>query len=152
MSSLAVREASVYDVKPMARLMRREDAEELILAGWHSIEKAIRDTLKMSQSAHAVVDKDGALVAMFGVAPDAHGRGIGWAFGTHALDAHGFEFLRGTRKRFKEFYGGFKTVYNLVDIRYTRCIQWLEFLGFKQGVPMEIGSHKAVFVPMIREA
>lgn len=151
MSSLAVRNASVYDVRPLALNLRREDREELLLAGWKDMEKAIRDTLKITEGAKVVVNSDGEILAMFGAVPDANGYGIGWVFASTALDKHWFEFARGTKKMYRRYFGRFAKVYNLVDVRYERCIKWLEWLGFVGRDICNTGPHNAAFLVMVRE-
>lgn len=151
MSSLAVRNASVYDVRALAANLRREDREELLLAGWKDMEKAIRDTLKITTDAKVVVNGDGEILAMFGCVSDAQGYGIAWVFASNALDKHAREFARGTKRLFQRYFGKFAKVYNLVDVRYERCIKWLEWLGFVGRDICNTGPHNAAFLVMVRE-
>jgi len=76
---------------------------------------------------------DGEPVCMFGVVPAGDilgGVGAPWFLATEKLQSHRVKFLRLNRQYLSKMLDIFPHLIDYVDVRHTRAIRWLSWLGF----------------------
>ena len=94
---------------------------------------------------------DGEPVCMFGCVPGSILGNVGrpWMVGTRLLDDHALVFLRRCKRSgcLGEMRERFDVLSNFVDVRNTRAIEWLIWLGFEVWIdPVMIGPYKMPFL------
>ena len=94
---------------------------------------------------------DGEPVCMFGCVPASTLGNVGrpWMVGTNSLDTHPLVFLRRCKRSgcLREMRERFDVLTNFVDVRNTRAIEWLIWLGFEVWIdPVELGPYKLPFL------
>lgn len=118
------------DILELKDNLRREDIEECRACG-HTPMESLMQGYAFSDCYSA--KKNGKTIAMFGVSSykQPHGFGVVWFLGSDEVFKHPITLVKGGReytdKWFKE---GYKVLYNAVDKRNTKHINWLIHLGF----------------------
>jgi len=138
--------ATVEHARAMAPRMRKEDAAEV----WASLHAGPLEALEISLSWSLFAWTwmvGGEPAAMFGIGTaDVMGTtGIPWLLSTDAVERFSTTFLRGCKRNLRTLLRTFPHIENYVDARYTRCIRWLEWLGFSIGEPVPFGKEGLPF-------
>lgn len=124
--------AEESDAYRIAANARKEDIVELWAASrtdpLHAMIKGIRNSPNRCFTGWA----DGEPICMFGVAEGSllGNTGIPWMIGSSKLDDHAMTFLRNSHRALSFMSLGYDTLFNYVDARNTKAIEWLRWLGF----------------------
>lgn len=97
---------------------------------------------------------DGVPFCMWGIVPDSFigNVGIPWLVGTTAMDKHAAAFLRRTKPLLSQMFQKYDKLQNYVDVRNTKAIEWLRWLGFKFAEPEPYGLLKMPFMRFWKES
>lgn len=148
--------AKVTLVKPcevdliyLAQHLRTTDLAEL--AATHGAEldvlRCLRTAVSASEQAWVAVTVWGEPVAVFGIAPVSLLGGIGcpWMLGTDAVDGYAREVVTLSRRHVAQWSRRYPLLFNYVDARNLRSIQWLRRTGFVIGQAEPYGLHGEPF-------
>jgi hypothetical protein len=132
--ALRVRKATPSDAEALAPRLRPDDRRELIAATGQDPAQVLREGVAGSSESHAILDREGEVLALFGVSPDPRraDAGLVWLLASEGLVAHGIAFLRGCRAWIDELQRRHRILWNNVDARNQRHLDWLEFCGFRR--------------------
>lgn len=128
-----IRKAKSRDVRLLSGRLREADALEVIGAGAANVADGLAESFQRS-TLRRTIELDGLPVGMFGLVPD---RKIGavsaqvWLLGTPELSRIKKTFVRESRRVLAEFLKCYPVLWNVVDVRYTSAIRWLESCGAK---------------------
>jgi hypothetical protein len=144
--TLIVRDSRPEDLEPIAANMAQADRDEI----WASNHALPLDALKRGFDAGPsfTVELKGEPIAMFGVT--SMGKhddqaGVAWLLGTDKIKTTQTAFLRLSRKVFKMLLSLCPVLYNFVDVRHKRSIEWLKWCGAAFSEPTEYGVEKMPF-------
>lgn len=141
---LVIRASEHSDILPIAFNMRDADCEEIWASHHATPEEALSRGIMHSKPCLTALWK-GKPVAMFGVTPTETEEAIVWFLGTKVVDEHRICFCKMSRFIMKKFYDIYPTLYNWVDVRNTKSIQWLKWLGARFDVACEYGMENLMF-------
>jgi len=149
MCKLAVHDATHLDARALAANIRAEDAEEVKATSVSGdVLEAILLCIRRSVTTHAVYAGDD-LLFIGGLIPfEKPGEAIGWLLSTKAVEKHWRDVVRETKQMLPALLTGFSVVYNYVDVRYTKSINWLIWAGFATGPVYAMAPHGMPFVKM----
>lgn len=133
--------AEVQLVKPeawhlhhLAQNLRLADAREL--AATHGagpdLLQCLQTAVSASEDAFVAVTAYGEPMAVFGVAPVSLLGGIGcpWMLGTDTMDLYGRAVVTLSREHVAQWSRRYSLLFNYVDARNLRSIEWLRRTGF----------------------
>jgi len=150
-----VRQAIRADVAHLAPKVRKADREEVKASDNISIGEALLAPFKYK---HAITfsvigTEEEHVIAMFGSVPSPEeGYGVAWLLSSDELFNYKKEFIKQCPKWVKELGTPYKAVFNFVDVRNTKTLKWLKYLGFKQMETVENYGHaKRPFVLIVKE-
>lgn len=89
---------------------------------------------------------------VFGCAPSAAPDvGVAWLMGTARLDDIPHTFVRNTLRHLKEMHRLYPCLFNYIDVRNTRSVEWLRLCGFSilEAIP-EHGIERRPFLLFAR--
>jgi hypothetical protein len=127
---IIVRRSVKKDVDLLSKNMRQSDKNEV----WASHHHMPHDALSLSLE-HSIlcltVEKQGEVVAMFGICPDSI---LGtsatiWLLASDKLEEIKKRFVRHSRKFVQMMLDFYPYLYNSVDARNIKSIEWLRFIG-----------------------
>jgi hypothetical protein len=127
----------------VAANMRPADVAEVWALARHSPQEAVERSLEMPGEAYAFL-VDGVPLAVFGCA-EVLDVGSPWLLGAVGVERYTRHFLLLGRQYVSRWASEYATLYNVVDARNERSIDWLVRLGFVFGAPIPIGP--ALFLP-----
>jgi hypothetical protein len=137
------------DAEELIRLLRDADRQEVeASAGIGNVEAAIHHSIASSWRCWSG-RADGELGCVFGVAPLSALSGIGapWLLGTTVMDANPRAVIRRSPRYIRPMLELFPHLMNMVDVRNTRSIQWLRWLGFRiHEQPQPFGPYGMPFL------
>jgi len=111
-----------------------EDEAELTALTGQDTETVLIESLTATNEPWVVL-LDGRIVAVYGVSHAATEAGCSfgmpWLLSTGELKLFSRKFLRESKAVIAKFHQHYTTLSNLVDIRHTRAIRWLKWLGFE---------------------
>jgi hypothetical protein len=140
------------DVASIAERMRLGDVAELAASSGRTPIDALTRAQKLSTRTYTVL-VDGSPEAMFGVA--SYGTdGCAWLLGTEWLDSPAARrpFAQHGQRYVELMHAVSPRLYNYVDARNERSIQWLLHLGFGVAdIVPNYGKGKLPFVLMVRD-
>lgn len=124
-----IRPATEEDCLELAQNMRREDVEEI----WHSsrgfpLASLFRGFLDSEQT--FAIERQGRVVALFGVVAFLQGGGCPWMLGTDDLKRCK-SLLRECRRRLDEYATRYGWLANAVWSENAVHIEWIKWLGFQ---------------------
>lgn len=135
-------------IKDIAANVRKADREELWAAGCMTPLDCMFHGLEYSVKAWTGLI-DGTPVCMFGCVSASILGNVGrpWMVGTKQLVRHPLVFLRRCKEYVEEMRVNFDRLENYVDVRNTKAIEWLTWLGFEfPEQPKQIGPYKMLFL------
>lgn len=142
---IRVREAKNEDIERIARDMRQGDKDEI----WASNHLAPVDAIRigMQNSVYCRVIENGSPIAMFGICPVTiiGDHAVIWMLGTNGLDKIKIKFLRNCRAYIDTMLAMYDYLDNYVDVRNTKSIAWLKFLGARFDEPRPYGAENMMF-------
>lgn len=123
--------------------MRRADREEVLAASGRAPISALTFSYRHSSLAWTALF-DGRPGVMWGVGDINILAGIGapWLLGTDAVEENFRAFLRISRDWPAQLLSRYAVIRNVVDIRNTVSVRWLEWLGFRLSDPVDINGHQ----------
>ena len=124
-----IRPALMEDVDAVKDRLRYEDSQEVIATG-AGIEDELRESVKRSTLCFCV-DIDGNQAALFGVVPQTllSARARVWLLGTDDLAKVRKTFVKMSRVYVARFLRLYPVLWNCVDVRYKKAINWLMAIG-----------------------
>ena len=140
--------ADAGHIPAIAANMRKADREELGAAWCMTPLECMINGLAHSDRAWTGLI-DGTPVCMFGCVPASilGNAGRPWMVATKLLDEHPLAFLRRCRGCVAQMRERFEVLENYVDMRNTRAIEWLAWLGFSfRKRPELIGPYGMPFL------
>jgi hypothetical protein len=145
--TLRARPARPEDADDLAPRLRAADLREIRAAAGRPPLDVLRYSLERSAPALAVMDGGGALVALYGAAPDGTpDGGLVWLLGADTLTRHSFTFLRHARPHLDDLHQAYPRLWNWVDARNRVHIRWLRWCGFSRvGFDPEHGAERRPF-------
>ena len=143
-----VRPATLEDADEMAPNMRESDQAELEACTGHSPKRALRDSIKCTESPLVGV-ADGEIGCIYGVAvfDTQPYTGVIWLLGTSLIATHSLTFLRHSRNWVREVQGSgkYKYIGNYVHGENQASIDWLRWLGFTIEEAEPYGARRELF-------
>lgn len=129
----------VYEIKPHLRV---EDVREIEILG-HTAEQALLNGFIFSNECFTV-RIDGEVAGMFGYSDYEQPKNVAiiWFLGTDKTKTTPREWLVLGRKYINMFLEKYNVIGNLIDLRQTKHIKWLEALGFKFGASYDVKGFK----------
>jgi hypothetical protein len=129
--------------------MRPADAAEVMASGGYSPVEAIIDSWAHSKETWTA-SINGEVAAMFGVAHHPVGTelapvSVGWLLTTPVVDKHPIAFYKECKKRLADMFDRYGVIFNYVDTRHTRALEWAKRLGFIVHEPVKFGKHGEPF-------
>jgi hypothetical protein len=142
----SVRTAEIDDVCCLKDTLRESDREEIKASHGHNPEEALLHSLKVSSHAFTVTFK-GRPVAMFGVAPTEGDKTLGciWLLASDEIHKIKKTFLKMSGVFIKQMLDLYPVLFNYVDIRNTKSIDWLKWCGAQFMVPEVYGVENKFF-------
>lgn len=118
----------LLDCHKLALTMRIADREEIHHGSRRSPFEALHRSIRNSDSVFTI-EKEGRVVAMFGVVGKRGQAGSPWMLGTEEI-AHCWSLLRECRQRVDAYTAEYGYLTNAVWSENTVHIKWLKWLGF----------------------
>ena len=125
-----VRPSIKGDADLLASRLRRADLDEIEASGHYLPVEALEIGRQASLQPLTAIG-DGKPIAMFGAVRETPDIGRIWLLGSDDIFSVRFRFLRESKSWFKHVSSPFKVVTNVVDMRNTKHISWLRWLGVK---------------------
>lgn len=143
---IEIRTACKEDVAKIAANARPADRDELWAAAFSTPTEAMNNGLKNSEEAYTGLI-DGEPVCMWGIIRESliGNVGLAWMVATTLADKHAMTFLRRSKPLLLEVMSKYRTVFNFVDVRNKRAINWLKFMGFVIEEPTPYGAMNLPF-------
>lgn len=138
MTRVEIEHADIRHAELVAANMREDDRREIEASHGGDHFRICMESIRSSRRAYALL-LDGEVAAIFGVAP-AGDAGAIWALTTKAVERHPVTFYRMSKLALEVFRAEFYLLFNAVDARYTRAVQWVQRLGFGVTPPQPFGS------------
>ena len=117
------------DVELVLAHIRKENLDELQMDDKLDIQGVMHWCLLNSVTALTGII-DGEPVCIFGVVAASATEGQPWMFGTSLIDKHAVAFLKASRAVVGRLLDEWKLLRNWTDVRNTRGLRWLKFMGF----------------------
>jgi hypothetical protein len=123
--------ANLKDAEYISKNLRTPDLEEMAAASGMRPQHVIISGLKHSAECYIGYINDKP-VCIWGVVSECllTGRATPWLFGTDDLDKYAITFLKRCKKPLMSMLEKYDTLINYVDVRNTKAISWLKWLGF----------------------
>lgn len=132
----------------VADRMRAADRDEVWALTRHSpVEAVVRSCAASAET--WVYRADGVPLAVFGVGPVAEHPGVGspWLLGADGVEHHARPFVQLGRAFVARWLAEYGRLYNVVDARNRRSIDWLRRLGFAFHPAVPVGPDRIPFLP-----
>ncbi|API59639.1 hypothetical protein BSL82_10175 [Tardibacter chloracetimidivorans] len=141
MADLVFRPVRKEDAAALAANLRPSDEAEIVAAAGAAPVITIARSLALSTYATAV-DRDGELMALYGVAPLSLLGDVGtpWLLATPQLARHARPLTRTARQYVVDALRFYPVLQNYVDVRNTASIRFLSRLGFTLFDPEPYGA------------
>jgi hypothetical protein len=125
-----IRPARLQDICDLSPKLRQLDLDEVKASHGHTGEQALLAGY-VSASHCFTVELSGEVIAMFGVSPSVVGPriGSGWLLGSDKIDSSKIAFAKASLKALGFLLESYDAVFNFVDARHVRSIEWLKWLG-----------------------
>lgn len=131
----------------VAANMRPADVAEVWALARHSPLEAVERSLEIPGEAYAFLADDEPL-AVFGCAETAVlNTGSPWLLGAVGVDRYARQFIELGRSYVAHWAHEYDDLYNVVDARNERSIDWLSRLGFVFDDPIPFGPDATPFLP-----
>lgn len=148
-NGIVARDSKESDIKHLSDNMRDDDVIELAATGdtpTHSLCYGfVHSTMIVT------LELNGEPVAMFGYVPDSllDSRAIVWMLTTAGVEKIRKTFLKLSRRFIRLMLSHYAELYNYVDARYKRSIDWLNWCGADVLAPIPVGVNGEPFHPFI---
>jgi hypothetical protein len=150
--SIMITPTRLVDVWAFNR-MRPGDAAEVQASSGQTPVEAVLDSWSLSRETWTV-RFNGEVGAVFGVAEHEVSTVLNpihvvWLLTTDVIERYRLTFYKASRKVLPDLVKRYGTLFNLVDTRYTRAINWAYRIGFRLGEPVAEGLNGELFTPII---
>jgi len=134
---MEVREPAGSDLVALAALMRDEDHEEAIRAGFNSGIHALSESIKMSDLSYvAIIDDEPVAVWGLVLGPMMSLTGSAWLLTGTGIERNKLTFLKTARRVIAEFSRRCPAgLFAFIDADYCKAVRWAEWLGFEVAPP-----------------
>jgi hypothetical protein len=135
-------------VTQMLPHVRQADRNEVMAAGGRTVEDLLGRCVEQAELAWSglVNDEVACIFGVTGVSVISE-TGIPWMIGTDLIDKHAKAFLRRNRPIVATMLTRYPYLKNYVDVRNTKAIEWLQWLGFKILPAEPFGVYRMPFHP-----
>lgn len=146
MTQYAIQPATLDHVIAMTPHVRQADRDEIGAASGKDIATALRESFELSEMCWAGL-VDGEVACLFGCGSVTVTSliGVPWLIGTDLVERHAKAFLRRNRPMVAQMRERWPHLVNWVDVRNTKAIAWLEWLGFTMHDPAPYGVAGRLF-------
>lgn len=131
------------DVHYIARHLRAPDVAELQAVYGDDVDlvRCLRTAVLSSDEVHTAFTAFGEPMALFGVAPVSllGGQGCPWMLGTDTMRSYGRDIVSLSREHVARWGERYDQLFNFVDARNLRSIEWLKRTGFAIFEPVPFG-------------
>ena len=125
------RPATLDDIDDLAPRIRLADVEEVYAIAKIGMHQALTMSFHDSLEVNSIVAPDGEVIGMFGVTDSQDPLLFSvWMLCSDRLPEISRPFLRQSKEWVKKKNASYPILYNYVDARNTKAIQWLKYLGF----------------------
>jgi hypothetical protein len=141
-----IRESMPADILAIKDCLRKEEVEEVWASNNATPEQALSESFKRSTKCFTFL-VEGKPAAMFGIAPDslASNSASVWFLGTDDMGQAKKTFMVQSRRFINLLLKEYPVLYNFVDYRYKKTLQWLEWCGAKIFDPVPYGRDQLPF-------
>jgi hypothetical protein len=132
---ITVRPASLEDARWVASRLRREDADEVLIASGMDPRTVIGISFEQSAMVFSMVPEGEPPVALFGVSddPTTAGLGIVWLLGTTEVARHALGVIEAARMYLRLFLNVYPAgLHNIVWSQNATHLRWCRMLGFEE--------------------
>jgi hypothetical protein len=139
-----VRASSIFDCGKLAKVMRKEDKQEI----WLSSKADPLQTLFRGYSGDKCwtgIDADGEVFIMFGVSRKDEFTGVVWMLASDGLMNVKRPFIRECHSYVEQMFEGYDLLANHVWSKNEVHLKWLKWLGFKFLPATPIGIEGELF-------
>ncbi len=144
-NNITITDAVYEDVVDLVPILKEADVSELKALGQEPMD-ALTESFKASVQVYTV-KVYGKVIAMFGLNPvDLLGnKAMIWFVSSDDLTFISKRFLRNSRKFIAEALEQYDLLYNWVDVRNEKAVQWLAWLGAHLDMPTAYGVNGEKF-------
>lgn len=145
--NVVVREAVFHDIAELKDCLRPEDLAEVQAVGHATAEEALETGFNLSDLCLTVLYKN-EVAAMFGVVSDFNQVGDGarvWMLGSPVIARFPKTFAQLSYLFIQTLLKQYPVMYNFVDMRHDRSMNWLAWCGAEFGEKVECGPKKIPF-------
>jgi len=144
--NIEIRESIQEDILAIKDRLRKEEVQEVWASNNATPEKALTESFKRSSKCYTFLI-DGIPAAMFGIAPDSllSNSASVWFLGTDDMGRAKKTFMVQSRRFINLLLKEYPVLYNFVDYRYKKTLQWLEWCGAKIFDPAPYGRDQLPF-------
>lgn len=145
--NVVVREAVFHDIEAMSGRLRPEDLAEVKAVGHETAAEALETGFNLSDLCLTVLYKN-EVAAMFGVVNDFNQVGDAarvWMLGTDTVSKFPKTFAQLSVLFIKTLLKQYPVMYNYVDLRHMRAVEWLAWCGAEFGEKVEWGQDRVPF-------
>jgi len=145
-NGFTIRDSERGDIELMKDRLREADKQEIWASDNHTPEEALRSSFNLSTEKLTVVF-NGEPVAMFGIVPVTllDDRAIVWMLTTDLIEKVSVRFLKLSKKFINLLREKYGILFNFVDVRHKKSIDWLEWCGAKLFKPEIYGVERLPF-------
>lgn len=138
--------ASCWDLEFIAENMDPADVAEVWAMGRKTPLEALVASTKVSRETFVGL-VDGEPICAFGIGQRTlmDNVGIPWLLGTPEIRKHPRPFLRVSKNWIERAAQDYVRLENWVDVRHTRAVKWLKWLGFTLEEPTPFGPDRMMF-------
>lgn len=139
-NNIIVRRSQRSDVDYLKSRLRQSDVDEVMASNGHTPEEALK--LSLDKSIWAATVQNGHPLAMFGINPESilGSRAIVWMLASDDLKTIERRFIRNSKKFIKMMLEYYSYLYNYVDNRNEKSIEWLQYCGADIREPAPYGK------------
>ena len=149
MSKVQLVKPVLDDLGYLAQHLRDADRQELAAVHGVGLDllRCLQTAVRSSEEAWVAVTAYGEPIAVFGLAPVSLLGGIGcpWMLGTDVVDLYAREVVRLSRQHVARWSRRYSLLFNYVDARNLRSIEWLRHTGFTILPAQPYGQHGEPF-------
>ena len=145
-----IRESLPGDIIYLKDRLRKEEVEEIWASHNSTPEQALLGSYLISIRCFTALLNDRP-IAMFGIAPETllGEKACVWFLGTELLDKIKKSFVVLSRKFISLMLNDYPYLYNFVDFRYKKSLQWLKSCGAEISDPKPFGPEGLPFCKVV---
>ena len=153
---IEIRPAKIRDIKAMKGKLRREDCLEIYrLFGCKPYIALLRSYQRSRKNGKAYVGLiNNEIACAWGVVKDSvlGKKARIWLLSTAIIENASVKVAIKTRRELDKLMLEYPYLENDVDAKYTKCLQWLHWLGFTIEEPRPLGIHNELFCHFYKES